>query len=485
VSPWENAVTKRNNSRLRILVLLSVFLAGTLFVYPAASDRTVKDFGAKGDGIADDTEALQRAVDSGIRNLHLPAGVYRIRKTIQVELDKTGPISVAGFGTARLLMTGPGPAIRLVGTHTTGTAAPSTVKEQVWERQRMPLLDSLEIVGAHDEAAGIEVTGTMQAIFTRLLIRSTLHGIRLAGRNRNVIISECHIYNNRGIGVFLDGAELHQINITNSHISYNRMGGIVSLNSVIRNLQIGSSDIEDNVGSETEFPSNILIDARGGSVVEGAVVGCTLQHSAGPRTANFRIIGESKEKSGRAGNFTVADNVLSDVGINIHLKNARGVTITGNTFWQASRYNLLVEGSSNIVVGPNLFDRSPHYQSQDPNAILFKDSEDCTLTGLHVNQVLSAPAGLVLEDCRWVNVSGCTLLDNEGAGIVLQNSENCFITGCLIRMREADKRRAVAIRAVAGKGNRISGNFLDGRVEIKGGGTKVNGNNRVKAEKHE
>jgi parallel beta-helix repeat protein len=470
---------KRNSLVVRILLLLPVYLLMAETIVSPATEQTVKDFGAKGDGIADDTDALQSAVDSGIRNLRLPPGVYRIRQSIRIELDRIGPISVMGFGTARLLMAGPGPAIRLVGTHA-GTAAPTTVREEVWARQRMPVLDGLEIVGDHEQASGIEVTGTMQAIFTRLLIRSTFHGIRLAGRNRNVIISECHIYNNRGIGVFLDRAELHQINITGSHISYNRMGGIVSLNSVIRNLQIGSCDIEDNVGSETALPSNILIDATSGSVVEGAVVGCTLQHSAGPLTANLRIVGESKEKSGRAGNFTIADNVMSDVGINVHLKNARGVTISGNTFWQASRYNLLVEGSSNIVVGPNLFDRSPHYQSQDPNAILFRDSEECTLTGLHLNRVLSSPAGLTLENCRWINVSGCTLLDNEGTGILLQNSENCFVTGCLIRSKGVGKGKAVAIRATGGRGNRVSGNFLDGQVEITGGGAEAKGNTRPK-----
>ena len=41
-----------------------------------------------------------------------------------------------------------------------------------------------------------------QITLTRLLIRHCRHGIHLTNRNRNVSISNCHIYQNRGIGVF-------------------------------------------------------------------------------------------------------------------------------------------------------------------------------------------------------------------------------------------------------------------------------------------
>jgi len=442
--------------------------------------KNLKEFGVVGDGLADDTDALQRSVDSGLHEIHLPAGAYRIRKPILVDLDKVGPISISGGGTARLLMMGPGPAIRLSGTHA-GTADPQTVKPNIWERQRMPVIDGLEIVGGHEQASGIDLTGTMQATLSRLLIREAWNGIRLTGRNRNVILSDCHIYHNRGAGIFLDQAELHQINVANCHISYNSLGGIVALKSVIRNLQIGICDIEDNVSPQAPSPANILIDATDGSVVEGAIVGCTLQHSsASPDTANIRIVGESKEKSGRAGNFTIADNVLSDVAINIHLKNAQGITISGNTFWQASRYNLLVENSSQIVLGPNLFDRSPHYNSRDPNAILFRDSEECTISGLQINQVLSAPAGLMIQRCRWFNITGCTILDSEGCGLLLEDAENCLVTGCLIRSQGKTGRGKAAIRTMGGKGNVIRGNFLDGLVEIKGGGAHAKDNTTLR-----
>jgi hypothetical protein len=247
-------------------------------VHAAGEDtKSVGDFGAVGDGKTDDTAAFQRAAESGVGTIRLPRGRYRITKPIVIDLDRVGPTSVVGDGTATLIMAGPGPALKLIGTHR-GTANPRTVKENVWERQRMPLLDGFEIVGAHPEAVGIRLEGSMQAVLTRLVIRRALHGIHLTGLNRNVIISECHIYENRGIGVFLEKVNLHQINVTGSHISYNGGGGVVVRESQVRNLQIGTCDIEGNMAVGGPPTANVLLDTRVGSVREGAIVGCTLQH---------------------------------------------------------------------------------------------------------------------------------------------------------------------------------------------------------------
>ena len=62
-----------------------------------------------------------------------------------------GSPRLAGRGTAEIVMAGPGPAFRIVGTHQ-GTADPHTVQPNVWQKQRMPTIDGLGITGDHDEA---------------------------------------------------------------------------------------------------------------------------------------------------------------------------------------------------------------------------------------------------------------------------------------------------------------------------------------------
>jgi len=166
---------------------------------------------------------------------------------VVIDLDKVGVVSLLGDGVATVVMAGPGPAFPFRrGTHE-GTAQPASVKENVWKRQRTPFVDALEIVGAHAEACGIEATGTMQLTLSRLTVRKALHGIHLTRRNRNVLIENCHLYDNRGIGVYYDDVNLHQSNITACHISYNRGGGIVSRKGDVRNIQITGCDLEDNM----------------------------------------------------------------------------------------------------------------------------------------------------------------------------------------------------------------------------------------------
>ena len=474
---------KRNN----FLVLFSAVLVLLLTASIQAADArlTVQDFGAVGDGKADDTEAFQRAVNSGRGDIFVPRGDYRLTKTVTVDLDRVGPASIIGSGTAKILMAGPGPALKLIGTHE-GTAAPNTVKDNVWQNQRMPIVSGLEIVGENPEACGVEAVGTMGAIFTKLSIRKTVHGIHLTRRNRNVIISDCHVYENRGIGIFLDHVDLHQINVGNSHVSYNAAGGIVQLGGNVRNLQVGNCDIEANMGEKDPATANVLIDATKGSIGEIAITGCTIQHThSAPGSANIRIIGEGLSRAYaegelRGGNITITGNILSDVQVNVHLRKVRGVTVVGNTLWKGYARDLLVEDSSNIVFGPNVLDRNPRYHYGDGadanRGLIFRKCERVTLTGLQINNVWRQKAGLILEGCRLFNISGCTILDCDGCGILMDNVQDTIVSGCTIRDTRKESAESTALIVTKGKDNFITSNFLTGQLQIAPGSARLTNN---------
>ena len=385
-------------------------------------------------------------------------------------------------------MAGAGPAFKFVGTHA-GSADPASVRENVWRNQRTPTVDGLEVVGAHAEAVGLEATGTVQLTITRFVVREALLGIHLTGRNRNVILANCHIYHNRGIGVYYDDVNLHQSNIVGCHISYNARGGVVSRAGDVRNIQIAGSDIESNQSPDAGPTANVLIDCTGGTNGTGevAITGCTLQHNHNsPGSANVRVLGRSRPPRASEpvseGNITIANNVLSDVDVNVHLKDCRGVTVVGNTFWAGFKHDLLIEDSTNIVVGPNNLDRNPRYSAEDRgranHGVVARNCADCTLTGLHVNGVRHAPAGVRIENCRRLNVTNCTILDCDHVGLLLNDVSDSRVSGCLIRDDRPGSDGPTSLRLTGGRGNMVVGNLLGGRHEIDATAAHAEGNYR-------
>jgi hypothetical protein len=369
-------------------------------------------------------------------------------------------------------MAGPGPALRFVGTHFK-SADPPNFEPRVWQNQRMPLVDGLEIIGDHAESIGIEAVGTMQLTITRTRMQGLLHGIHLVKNNRNILIADCHIYDNRGIGIFYDNVDLHQSNVVGSHISYNKGGGIVTRGGMVRNLQVGTCDIEANHDTKGAPTANILLDSTGGSTGEVAITGCTIQHADNaPNSANIRVIGKGvaqNQTDTEEGHITIGDNVLSDVRINIDLHYARGVTITGNTFWMGFDHNLVVEDSSNIIVGPNNMDRNPRYAHSraetSTGSVIFRRTRDSTISGLHINGNWHDPAALAFEDCSRINITGLTILDSDNINLLFKDVTNSRISGCLIRDDRPDAK-SISLKTIGGKGNQISENLLGRPAQI-------------------
>jgi len=425
-----------------------------------------------GDGQADDTAALQKLVDAG-GSVQLPKGRYRLTKTVTVDLTKLGAFGITSDGTATLIMAGPGPALKIVGTHG-GTADPKSFKPATWT-QRTPVVQGLEIFGAHAEADGIEATGTMQLTLSQLTIRQCRHAIHLTERNRNVIINACNLYQNSGIGVFYDDVNLHQSNIIGSHISYNGGGGIVSRGGNVRNVQIGTCDIEGNHDAKGKPAANIELDSTGGSIGEVTITGCTIQHTnKAPGSANIRILGAGKDESlirrggrptTREGNVTIAGNVFSDVQVNVEIKNARGVTVSANTFWEGFAHDILVEDSSNIVISGNNFDRNPRYlvngnNLAEKNGVVLSRVTDSSFSDNIVSGVHGHEAAVDIVDCSRLRLTNNSILDSDGAALRLTRLTRSLVTGNLLRDdRPADQRsKSPRLIVTEGSENRIEAN---------------------------
>ncbi|HIE95972.1 MAG TPA: hypothetical protein EYQ63_02920 [Fuerstia sp.] len=450
----------------------------------------VQRFGATGDGVTNDTEAIRHALQDGDGVLHFPPGSYRITEPIEVDLENAGPTGIDGTsGTARILMDGPGPAFRLVGTHG-GTGDPNSVKGNVYPGQRLPTIKNIEIEGVHPESDGIQLVGTMQSVLEGVLIRRCRHGIHLFERNRNVLISHCHIYHNTGVGIFLDRINLHQINIASSHISYNRLGGIRVEGSQVRNLQITGNDIEYNNHAahktEPEPTAEIYVDttAPGASVNEVTIASNTIQATPSPGGCNIRIHESNGDKERPPGLWAVSGNIIGSQENNVHLTGCYGISISGNCIYSCSNRNLLIEDSRQINVGNNTFRR--HTPAMG-TGVRIVGSSDITLNGCSIldEHPEGQPSGaslLELVNCNRINISGSQLIDGVPCGLDAVDCSNVNVNGCSIHETRTARKSKHAVRfSGKGQGNLLAMNSISPTAQeslsiAESTGVRVEGN---------
>jgi hypothetical protein len=424
----------------------------------------VQEFGAKGDGQTDDTRAIQHAVHDGDGHVVLPRGDYRLTKTIEVPLSRTGRFALSGSGgPARLIMTAPGPAIRLVGSHDQ-TADPAGFQPVVWDRERLPTVSGIEILGAHAEADGIELQRTMQATIHGVLLRRCRYGVHLVQRNRNFLLSHSHIYHGLAVGVFFDGVNLHQTNLIGNHISYCPHAGIKIERSEIRNLQITGNDIEYNFDPEHADSADVWIDVREGTVREGTICSNTIQAKHSPGGANVRIEGAPRESSNTAGLWSITGNVLMSQAVNLLLRSCRGVVVTGNTFASGYERSIVIDKCRHMVVGSNTFDHNPDYTGDRVDGITIRNSAGCALSHLILESTRAGTAeqGGAIEvfQSREITIQGCQVLDPSHRGIYLSEVRDSRISDCTVLDRRTPPVMHDAIRVAGGGGNMFVSNRL-------------------------
>src|SRR5262249_441323 len=102
----------------------------------------------------------------------------------------------------------------------------------------------------------------------------------------------------------------------------------------------------------------------------------------------------------------------------------------------------------------NMMERNPlySYTSEGKCGVVFRHCQDCTIQGLHLHNVIDSPAGLVLDQCDWIHIDGCTILDCDNAGVLIRlPQENTFHDMLVAERRQG--RKLVRVRIVDADGN--------------------------------
>jgi hypothetical protein len=449
----------------------------------------VLGFGAKGDGVADDTAALQHTLDSGDGVLRLNKGTYRITRPLGLDLTKTGFGAVRGEdGTSRIVMAGAGPAIRVVGDHQ-GTASPASVQPHTWDKERFPAITGLEIVGDHPDAVGIELRKTMKCVVSRVLVRRCRIGVHLVERNRDFLLSDSHLYDNHEIGLFFDRCNLHQIIVHGCHISWNKLAGIKSLGGDVHNLQIVGNDIEyNNVtaggAGQASVPANhpggseIWFDATEGVISEVTISGNTIQATPQTGGANIRIVGATVErpqpadapktqKVDTAHLVNITGNVLGSQWRAVELQNASRVTITGNSIYDSVDLSVFAARCAGLVINGNTFVWRGHDSEPPKDGLRFEDCDNVLLSGLATQRFCAGTpdrgAAVTFVRCSDCGVSDCQILDPLYRGLELEDCVRCRVVNNTIVDRRATRSMRHAIRILGqSRDNLVAHNILGG-----------------------
>jgi polygalacturonase len=257
-----------------------------------------------------------------------------------------------------------------------------------------------------------------------------------------VLISDCHIYDNTGIGIFLDRVNLHQTNIHGNHISYCKQGGIVITGSEIRNLQICSNDIEYNHDLKAGASADVLFDCREGTVREGTITGNTIQAVRSPGGANVRFLG-AKDHPNAVGLFAISGNLLGSQSKVLDLRACRAVAVTGNSIYSGYQYALWAEDCEHLVLGNNTIDHNPEYRGTSTDQVVLRNCRNVNWTGGIIQHTRPATdpvsATMQIADCQNVSITGLQIVNARVRGIELENCSVVRVADCTIRGAADDK----------------------------------------------
>lgn len=208
----------------------------------------IKDFGAVGDGITDDTTALSLALayaHSACGEIYCPAGEYLIG-----DIDWPGNnITLRGSSSAYSYNSSATPKTKFRAKAGTTTLF-DLVQTGGPEDRTGNLIIDIEIDGNDIASYGVNMAGSNVLERCRI-INCNVAGVRMTNFTNSSRIVRCGINQNGGWGLLCDGVSTTTYSVTDTNISLNTLGGINIEGGVLCYFQ--NCVVESNNGPGLRF----------------------------------------------------------------------------------------------------------------------------------------------------------------------------------------------------------------------------------------
>jgi hypothetical protein len=455
----------------------------------------VKDYGAAGDGVADDTSAIQAAIDAantaGGGTIYFPSGDYKTDSQVTLQSD----IELRGDMNAKLLPSDTVPSyayyatgesnIRIQGLVFEGTGTAFTAGTQ-----RLLQIDSSSEVQIHNctfrkaRNTAVVVDNCDQGRMTGCLFEfSYYYGAEIRDGSVSWVVSDCIFYQNGATGsatsAFGRGLvlwEVTRINVTNCTFNdqteyglriYSQTGDSdISQQVVISNCSFenngttatGKIDLYfyNELGTIKGFAvSNCSFRTRSGNTaisVQGtdvAISNCRLESAAADAGSAFILF--------KATTATISNCVVKNFGLGVGLSGTSGaipdnVKVLGCQFIDCYRISGGVYGD-NTVFDNNYFKQSSG--GQDANiTMLLADDSGSTGTRILNNTFDNCYRGLQLNiDSCDVEVVNNTFINSDDLSV------RCFGTDLTNLIWHGNTLDLATNPAILGKIERTGGTY--------------------------
>ncbi len=458
----------------------SVLVFAVLFVLlsGAAMSANVRELGAVGDGVADDTAAIQTVIDAlpvGGGRVYLPAGIYLVKKLAL----KTG-VTLQGDGPSTVLLAAQTSPYLV--TFASGTAERVRIADLTLDGNAPSQKDSAFGLYLPPGCAVSDLT--VERVHFR---NHPAHAIAIGKADHHGLrFNKLDIVKPGGNGFWIDGGA--DISITDCRIS-------------------GAGGSKDAHGIETTYKSNV------GNLL---IAHCTVSGSGGHNiflgdTSNTRIEDNMLDFAGRV------NDTMSGIQANrAYSPTMVGLVISGNVIDNSQGYGICCSGVDEFIIQGNRLHRGGdpaieitggcHDWIIADNTITDVPSVALSIIAEPVDQPYNAVIkgnvirrngmmGIAVSAGQELVISGNTILNNgymfskagdkadpaDYSGIALINARHNVITGNRVGNNANSQTQALGIVESHGSDyNLVQGNDLIGNLKkalvLKGSHSRASGN---------